>query len=70
MPAHLDDLSTGSLAQLLNLGVPLSRIGLSINLPGYLRDMRRQLPEDILRGPENQGKLRALGPQILIQVSQ
>ena len=70
MPACLDDLGAGRLAQLLDLGVPLSRIGLSVDLPGDLGGMRRQLGEDILGGPDNQRELGALRPQILIQVSE
>jgi len=70
VPACLDDLGAGRLAQLLNLGVPLSRIGLSIYLPSDIGGMWRQLGEDILGRPDNQGELGALGPQILIQVSE
>lgn len=70
VPANLDDLGAGCLTQFLNLGVPLSRIGLSVDLPGHLGGMWRQLGEDILGGPDNQGELGALGPQILIEVSE
>ena len=70
MPAYLDDLGAGRLTQLLDLGVPLSRIGLSVDLPGNLGGMWRKLGKDILGGPDNQRELGSLGPQILIKVSE